>query len=135
MNKKYYIFLILIFLLLFLLYAIWYNKYKQHKISEYNNIILGLNKEIEEWIKKAKYIILYKNTLAYKNKILKQDSGFKNIGERVVYITTEDRYNKFISKNPIFENKTQIEKEIEKETYKMTIYQKWMWFLFKKDLR
>ena len=135
MNKKLISFLTLIFLLLFLLYNIVSHKYKEYKISEHIEAISQLNSEIKENIKKATEIIEYKKSLAYKNKILKQDSGLKNKWEIVVYITTEDKYNKYISKKPIETIKIKTEEKIDEETYNMTIYQKWIWFLFKKDLR
>jgi hypothetical protein len=74
MNKKYYIFLILIFLLLFLLYNIILHKYKEHKIAGYIKAISSLNLEIENNIKKANKIIKYKKSEAYINKILKKDN-------------------------------------------------------------
>ncbi len=136
MNKKYYTFLFLIFILIFLLYNIILHKYKEYKISEHIKIISNLNKQIEDNIKKASEIIEYKKSRAYRNKILKQDSGLKNKGEIVVYLVKEDKYNKFVKKqvkiNTIEDLKKQ---EINSNTYNMTIYQKWMWFLFKKDLR
>ena len=135
MNKKLISFLTLIFLLLFLLYNIVSHKYKEYKISEHISIISELNNEIKDNIIKATEIIKYKKSLAYKNKILKQDKWLKNRWEIVVYITTEDKYNKYISKKPIETIKTEIEEKIDEETYNMTIYQKWIWFLFKEDLR
>ena len=135
MDKKLLSFLILIFLLLFLLYNIVSHKYKEYKISEHTNIIYNLNLEIKEYTEKAIQIIEYKKSKAYKNKILKQDSGLKNKWEMVVYITTEDKYNKYISKPGVINKVNKEEKIISEKTYNMTIYQKWMWFLFEKDLR
>ncbi len=135
MNKKYYTFLILIFLMLFLIYNIIFHKHKEYIITEHINTISMLNSQIKNNIKKAEEIIQYKKSNAYKNKILKSDKWLKNKWELVVYITTEDKYNKYIS--PIDSNTT-TKKTIEKspdETYWMTIYQKWIWFLFKEDLR
>jgi len=136
MNKKLLSFLVLIFLLLFLMFNILSHKYKEFKISEHIKIISDLNTQIEKNIEKATQIIEYKKSKAYKNKILKQDAGLKNKWEIVVYITTEDKYNKYISKPKVVESLEEFkDKKINSETYNMTIYQKWMWFLFKKDLR
>ena len=98
-------------------------------------MISELNLNIRDNIKKAHDIIEYKKSKAYKNKILKLDKWLKNKWEIVVYITTEDKYNKYISKKIPETINTKISKKINEETYNMTIYQKWMWFLFKKDLR
>lgn len=134
MNKKYYTFLILIFLLLFLLYSIISHKYKQYKISEHIKTISVINIEIENSIKKAQEIIKYKKSESYKNRILKEDN-LKNKWELVIYLTSEDKYNTYVKpiKNELEIDKSKI--KISDETYGMSIYQKWIWFLFKKDLR
>lgn len=134
MNKNYYTFLVLIFLLLFLLYSIVMHKYKEYKIDEHIETISMLIDDIKQWNKKALEIIEYKKNEAFKNKILKNDN-LKNKAEIVVFVTTEDRYNHFVK--PIEEEKiiSKSETKILDETYWMTIYQKWVWFLFKKDLR
>lgn len=135
MDKKYYTFLIMIFILIILLYAIMSHKYKKYKISEHINSITKLNNEIKENIDKAWEIIEYKKSKAYKNKILKSDKALKNKWEKVVYITTEDKYNKYVK--PIQETEiiNKSKKKILDDTYWMTIYQKWIWFLFKEDIR
>jgi len=134
MDKKYYIFLILIFLLLSILYSIISHKYEEYKISEHKKLIGELNIEIENYIIKANEIIKYKKSEAYKNKILKQDN-LKNKGESVIYLNSEDKYNTFVKKisnnNFLWETKS----KILNDTYGMNIYQKWIWFFFKKDLR
>ena len=135
MNKKYYTFLLLIFLLLFLIYNIVSHKYKEYKISEHIGIISLLNAEIKESISKAHDIIEYKKSKAYQNKILKQSKGLKNKWEIVVYITSEDKYNKYINKKEEEKYIEKTDEKINEETFNMTIYQKRMWFLFKEDLR
>ena len=135
MDKKYYTFLFLILLLIILLYATISHKYKEYKISEHIDSITKLNTEIKNSISKAWEIIEYKKSNAYKNKLLKSEKSLKNKWEKVVYITTEDKYNKYTK--PVEEN-IEISKKEEKindDTYQMTIYQKWIWFIFKKDLR
>jgi hypothetical protein len=50
-------------------------------------------------------------------------------------LTSEDKYNTYIK--PL-KNDTEIDKskiKISDETYGMSVYKKWIWFLFKKDLR
>jgi hypothetical protein len=65
---------------------------------------------------------------------LKEDN-LKNKWELVIYLTSEDKYNTYIK--PL-KNDTEIDKSkirISDETYGMSVYKKWIWFLFKKDLR
>jgi hypothetical protein len=56
----------------------------------------------------------------------------KNKWESVIFITNEDNYNKF-SKNEISD--IQPIKETKKIQDGMEIYEKWIYFLFKKDIR
>lgn len=135
MNKRYYTFVILIVILLALIYAIISHKYKEYKISEVIQSINELNISIKNDIENTLETIEYKKSKAYKNKILKSDKWLKNKSEKVVYITTEDKYNKYIQPVKTPEIKTQIEEKIFDDTYWMSVYQKWIWFIFKEDLR
>jgi hypothetical protein len=56
----------------------------------------------------------------------------KNKWESVIFITNEDNYNKF-SKNEISD--IQSIKETKQIQDGMEIYEKWIYFLFKKDIR
>jgi hypothetical protein len=52
----------------------------------------------------------------------------------VVYLTTEEKYNKFTKvTEEVVNNDIVIESESENTTKEMTIYQKWIYFIFKKD--
>jgi len=135
MNRNHYNFVFLIIILIVLLYNIVIHKYKQYKIEEYKNTIISLNAEIKNNIELAKEIISYKKSLAFKNKILKQDKWLKNKAEKVVYITTEDKYNKYISKPQKISNVKNKKIITDDNTFWMTVYQKWIWLIFKKDLR
>jgi len=73
MNKRYYTFVILIFILLILIYAIISHKYKEYKISELIQSITILNNNIKKDINNSLETIEYKKSKAYKNKILKSD--------------------------------------------------------------
>lgn len=136
--KKQYIFLIMIVITLYILYLIWTFKYKEYKINSHIDYITSLNKEITSKITIAKQLIEYKTSSAYKNKILKEQQWFKNKSEKVIYLTSEDRYNKF-TKN-IKEYTNEINNSINNEentnhdTKEMSIYEKWIYFLFKKDI-
>jgi hypothetical protein len=63
---------------------------------------------------------------------LKEEQSMKNKWESVIFITNEDDYNKF-SKNEISDVKPTW--ETKKIQDNMEIYEKWIYFLFKKDIR
>ncbi|PID86318.1 hypothetical protein CSB08_00965 [Candidatus Gracilibacteria bacterium] len=137
MKKKQYIFLIMIIIILSLIFYIINYKYKEYKINNYIKKKIELNKEIREKIAIAEEIIEYKKSKAYRNKILKQQQGKKGKGEKVIYLSPEEEYNKYtksLSKDEIEEKSNKIQ-DINDITKTMTIYQKWIYFLFEKDLR
>jgi len=134
--KKQYIFLIMIIIILYLFYLIINYKYKEYKINENIIYISELNNELKESIAKADNIIERKQSRAYINKTLKEQQSYKNIGEEVVFLTTENKYNKYttqIKNTPIIPNS--IEEEQNNIIWTMSIYQKWVYMIFKKDLR
>ena len=96
--KKQYIFLIMIAIILYIFYLIINFTYKEYKINSHIEYITKLNKDIKENIKKADSTIKYKKSKAYKNKILKQQQSLKNLWEIVIYLTSEQKYNKFTQK-------------------------------------
>lgn len=135
MTKNHHIFIILIVIILYILYSIISYKYKEYTINSHIKYIASLNEDIKFKIEEAESIIEYKKSNAYKNKVLKEDQWLKNKWEIVIYLTTEDTYNKYT--NSVSKEETpivEIEKKID-ETYWMSIYQKWIYFIFKKDLR
>ncbi len=133
--RKQYIFFVLIIVMLYLMYLIVSYKYKEYLINsniEYLNIE---NTKISSHIDNYKRTLDYLNTESYKNKVLKEEQGMKNKWEKVVYITSESQYTKFIKTT---------EKQVadtEEETTKTNIYdnmtnfEKWIYFIFKKDIR
>lgn len=130
--KKQYIFLILLLIILYLLYIIINYKYKEYKINTYidnvKNIIENNKKEIEIDKIKLEYI----STNSYKDKILKENQWLINEWEKVIFITNKDIYSNFTMKKE--QNKFKM--EVNKKNYdSMSIFEKWMYFLFKKDLR
>lgn len=130
--KKQYIFLLLISIILYIWYLIINFSYKEYKIASNIEYIKELNKNIKEKIEEAKKTIEYKSSLAYKNKILKEQQSYKNKGEEVIFITTQKEYNKYtqVKDEIIIEEDFQI---IDSPTDNMSIYEKWMYLIFKKD--
>lgn len=133
--KKQYIFLIMIGAILYIFYLIITFSYKEYKISSDIEYLTQLNESIKNKIELADSIIQYKQSKAYKNKILKSEQSFKNKWETVVYLTTEKKYNTFTQK--VWDTQEVFEQEEEENdiTSSMTIFQKWMYFLFQKDIR
>lgn len=130
--KKEYLFLIFIVIILYLMYLILDYKYKEYKINMHIEYIEKNNEKMRQLIFKDKETLEYINTKAYKNKVLKEEQSMKNKWESVIFITNEDDYNKF-SKSEISEIKPII--EVKKIQDSMEIYEKWIYFLFKKDIR
>jgi len=111
---------------------------KQYKIFYYTENIIELNERYITEIQDARDTLEYKNTKAYKNKILKSQQGLKNPGETVVNLITEERYNIYtqtwsldIRVEDIIVNLNTEESLLST----MTIYQKWIYLLFNKDIR
>lgn len=130
--KKEYLFLVLIVVILYLIYLIIDYKYKEYKINTHIEYIEKSNEKMKQLISENKDILEYISTKAYKNKVLKEEQSMKNKWESVIFITNEDNYNKF-SKNEISD--IQPIKETKKIQDGMEIYEKWIYFLFKKDIR
>ena len=135
MNKKQYIFLFLVLSLLYLSFKIISFEYKKYQISNYIKKQEWTIQELKNYLKKTNDTIDYINTKAFKNKVLKEDWK-KNKAEKVIIFTSEKNYKKFSIKK--IENTKRINLEETKQediTKTMTNYQKWIYFLFKKDIR
>jgi len=135
--KKQYIFLSLIFITLYIFYLIGNYKYKEYKINSTIEYLANENEKIAEKIEIAESIIEYKTTKAYRNKVLKEQQWLKNKWEKVVYLTTEQTFNKYAQKwlNTWEEEKKEEDIYVSWEDSlikNMTIYEKWIYFLFEK---
>ena len=133
MRKEQTIFLVLITVILYLLYLIIDYKYKEYKINNHIEVIENNNTKMTQEIVSYKQNLDYINTKAYKNKVLKEEQSMKNKGEKVIFITNEEKYNTFSLQTTSEETPVvQVEKKIQDS---MDIYEKWIYFLFKKDIR
>ncbi len=122
--------------MLYMMYIVGNYKYREYRINSNIEYLEKLKESFTQKIQKAEDIIEYKNTKAYKNKILKQEQGKKNKGEQVVYLITEKKYEKYTK--PASETLSQIEIPLSSEEnliQSMSIYEKWNYFLFGKDVR
>lgn len=128
----------MIFITLYIIILIWKFKYNEYKINSNINYIINLNKDIENKIKNTNELIEYKTSKAFKNKILKEEQSLKNKWEKVIYLTNEDKYNTYTRNIEDYKKdieKTIEEKELNIETDEMNIYQKWIYFLLKKETK
>ncbi len=131
--KRPYIFVIMIVIILYLSYLIVSYKYREFKINNHIEYIEKENEKISKEIKINKDSLEYLNTNAYKNKVLKEEQALKNKWEVVVFITNEAEYDVFTKTWSISDIKNDYK---EKNIYDwMDIWQKWLYFLFKKDIR
>lgn len=133
--KKQYIFFVLIIVMLYLMYLIISYKYKEYLINSNIEYLNKENKLISRHIDDYKENLDYLNTESYKNKVLKEEQWMKNKWEKVIYITSEVEYSKFIKTNEK-KNEEQNTEVSEKKIYdNMTNLEKWIYFIFKKDIR
>lgn len=109
--------------------------YREHKINSHIEYIKNLNAEIKEWIDTANKLIKYKSSKAYKNKILKEQQSMKNIWEEIIYIVEEDEYKKFTEWEVNPQDLWIESSSMVSLTDTMNIFQKWIYFIFKKDIR
>lgn len=124
--------------MLYLIYLVLSYKYTEYKILQYVEELSQTNIEFVSQIKNTKQILENKNTRAYKNKILKSDRSTKNKGEEVVYLIEEEIYNKYTQEPSTSSNvpiATQSLLDEESLISTMSIYQKWVYLLFNKDIR
>jgi hypothetical protein len=93
--------------------------------------------EMEIKIENAHAFIEHITTPAYRNKIIKEEEGLKNKGEEVVFLITEQNYEKYTKDKTEETVEEKIESFSDEENLinTMTVYEKWVYFLFKKDTR
>jgi len=95
------------------------------------------NEEILEKIEDAQLTLEYKNTRAYKNKVLKAERWMKNKGEIVISLIEEEQYKKYTQQAPVREEEILHQDLLDEQSLlsTMSIYEKWIYFLFQKDIR
>jgi len=121
-----------------MIYLVLSYKYNEYRIYSYMQEIVSLNQDYIEKIQSSREVLENKTTKAYKNKILKSQQGLKNPGEEVVFLITEEKYKKYTETplNTIENNYTPQDLLDEKSLIEtMTIYERWIYMLFQKDIR
>jgi len=99
-------------------------------IENENKIINKLEKKISKWMEQIEYIW----TTAYQVKIIKSEDQRKFKWETVEYFMHEKTFNKYktVKVKSVKKQKKNIKKWI---IFWMTNFEKWMYFLFNKDIR
>lgn len=134
MNKRQYTFLGLMIILLYLSFKIVEFEYRKYTISQYVWQQMVVIKEIKDYLETANETIEYINTKSFKNKILKEDWK-KMKWEDLIVLTTQKAYNKFSWKDLVWKVESKKEVKDKNITKSMTNFQKWVYFLLKKDIR
>lgn len=131
--KKQYLFLFLLIIILYLLYLIISYKYKEYKINTHIDITKIIIENKKQEIINDKIRLEYIDTNAFKNKNLKENQSLINKWEKVIYITNEETYSTFATQN---DENEKINIIPEKNIYdSMDIFEKWIYFIFNKDIR
>lgn len=132
--KKEYLFLILIIVILYLLYLIVNYKYNEYIINLRIETLYIKNEKVSDQIKNKIDDIEYKTTNAYKNMVLKEEQWLKNKWENVIYLIEEKKYEKYTKKTEDTLS-VDIVKTKDNNVDSMNIMQKWVYLIFRKDIR
>lgn len=119
-------------------YLVLSYKYTEYKVMQYIDEITINNELILERIEETKLTLEYKDTKAYKNKILKAERGMKNKWEQVISLIEEEQYKKYTQEtenNDVQDLTPQSLLDEQSLLSTMSIYEKWIYFIFKKDIR
>ena len=138
--KKQYSLSILITIFLYLLYLVGSYTYNDYRTRKYIGEITDTNILLLEKIESTERELEQKMTPAHKNKVLKTEQWLKNKWEEVLYLISEERYKMFTEekdiKDPLIQRSIS-ERIGDTQTLiaSMTIYERWIYFLFWKDIR
>ena len=133
--KREYIFIILIVIMFYMIYLTISYKYNEYVINTKIERLYETNEKIDIQIKSSTEEIKYKGSKSYKNKILKGEQWFKNKWEKVISLISKKKYDKYKNGDEDTSKETVVLTELEQKINTMTIFQKWVFFLFNKDIR
>lgn len=138
--KKQYALLILLWIFLYLLYLVGSYSYRDYQVRAYIAEIQEVNNRTLETIRETERNLNQKLTLAHKNKVLKTEQWMRGLWEEVLFLISEERYRMF-TQEPSWEELV-FERTISERIWDtknliatMTIYERWMYFLFREDVR
>lgn len=89
------------------------------------------NLKLSTEIGSNKDFLTYISTNSYVDKILKEEQGLKNKAEEVIFFTSQETIRKYSQK----QDRETISHKTKNIYDNMTPPQKWVYFIFKKDLR
>ena len=130
MKRQYY-FLLLIAVMLYLFYLTINIQYKDYKINYNIHYMKDQNLKLSTEIGSNKDFLTYISTNSYVDKILKEEQGLKNKAEEVIFFTSQETIRKYSQK----QDRETISHKTKNIYDNMTPPQKWVYFIFKKDLR
>lgn len=132
MNKQY-IFLTMVGIILYILYLIISFSIDEYEIDEHITKLETFIVDTQQYNQNALKTIEFMQSTAYKNMVLKEQQSLKNKWEKVVYLTTQENYNKYTQEIDYEKKEIEIEVRSYKPTDNMTIPEKWKHFI-KNDL-
>lgn len=132
MNKQY-IFLTMVGIILYILYLIISFSIDEYEIDEHITKLETFIVDTQQYNQNALKTIEFMQSTAYKNMVLKEQQSLKNKWEKVVYLTTQENYNKYTQEIDYEKKEIEIEVRSYKPTGNMTIPEKWKHFI-KNDL-
>lgn len=120
-----------------MIYLVGAYKYREYKIISLLENLETSNKVFLQEIKEKQETLVYKSTRAYKNKVLKSEQWLMNQGEKVVFLIDEATYKKYTNTQQVTEEVAPIETQTQEEKLleSMENQEKWIYFLFGKDIR
>ncbi len=124
--------------MLYMIYLVLSYKYTEYKIFRHIQNLTEINDNLLKKISLAQEILENKNTRSYRNKILKSQQWLKNPGEKVVFLITEEKYKKYTREDNLSQNIGNFSQDLldEKSLIQtMTVYQRWVYLIFHKDIR
>ena len=133
MNKQY-IFLIMLWIILYILYLITSFTIKEYKVNQHIETLENFILETKTENKKTTEMIDYKLSEAYRNYIRKDQGQKKNKWEVVIYMTTQQKYNKYTQEAVDPEKRTINPAKTYSIINNMTIGQKWKYKIFQKHI-
>ena len=131
--KSQYILFALILMVVYLIYLIVLYKYRDFQVNSYIDSLLGENTKLEQTIEEKKDYLAHINTNAFLDKVAKTSQNRKNPGEDVVFLVSKDdveAYKKIDVEKQMMGNDKTVS-----PTQGMSNYEKWIYFIFKVDLR
>ena len=120
-------------IILYILYLIISFSIDEYEIDEHITKLETFIVDTQQYNQNALKTIEFMQSTAYKNMVLKEQQSLKNKWEKVVYLTTQENYNKYTQEIDYEKKEIEIEVRSYKPTGNMTIPEKWKHFI-KNDL-